>query len=90
VSVLEGKYWHGQSRTGRNDLREEGRNPTERSSQVSIGSGERLRLVTVTGTQAEAIKEAALTRALRRDHDEFLVDTGEDGMSRAFYEELGV
>jgi UDP-GlcNAc3NAcA epimerase len=76
--------------TGRIDHSGKGWNPTVRSSQVSIGSGERLRLVTVTGTRAEAIKEAALTRALRRDHDEFLVDTGEDGMSRAFYEELGV
>ena len=50
-----------------------------------------MRIVTVVGTRPQLIKLAALQPALRRRHDEVLIDTGQhwdDAMAGAFFSEL--
>jgi UDP-N-acetylglucosamine 2-epimerase len=52
-----------------------------------------LRIVSVVGTRPQLIKAAALLPALRREHDEVFVDTGQhydEAMAGAFFEELGL
>jgi UDP-GlcNAc3NAcA epimerase len=52
-----------------------------------------MRVVSVVGTRPQLIKAAALQPVLRRDHEEFFVDTGQhydDTMAGNFFEELGL
>ncbi len=52
-----------------------------------------MRIVSVVGTRPQLIKAAALSPALRRRHDEVLVDTGQhwdEAMAGAFFAELGL
>lgn len=52
-----------------------------------------MRIVSVVGTRPQLIKEAALQPALRREHKEIFVDTGQhydEVMAGAFFEELGL
>jgi UDP-N-acetylglucosamine 2-epimerase len=52
-----------------------------------------MRLVTVVGTRPQLIKAAALQPVLRRDHEDFFIDTGQhydDAMAGSFYDELGL
>jgi UDP-N-acetylglucosamine 2-epimerase len=52
-----------------------------------------MRIVSVVGTRPQLIKAAVLTPALRRRHDETLVDTGQhydDAMAGNFFAELGL
>jgi UDP-N-acetylglucosamine 2-epimerase (non-hydrolysing)/UDP-GlcNAc3NAcA epimerase len=52
-----------------------------------------LRVVTVIGNRPQFVKAAAVSRALRAEHDELLVHTGQhhdDELSTVFVEELGV
>ncbi|MGI8945338.1 MAG: non-hydrolyzing UDP-N-acetylglucosamine 2-epimerase [Thermoleophilaceae bacterium] len=50
-----------------------------------------MRILTVIGNRPQFVKAAAVSRLLRRDHDETLVHTGQhydDALSRVFFEEL--
>ena len=52
-----------------------------------------MRILSVVGTRPQLIKAAALQPALRRDHTDFFVDTGQhydDAMAGDFFEELGL
>jgi UDP-GlcNAc3NAcA epimerase len=52
-----------------------------------------VRIVSVVGTRPQLIKAAALQPALRRDHEEVFVDTGQhydDAMAGNFFDELGL
>ena len=52
-----------------------------------------MRIVTVVGARPQFIKAAALSRALRKEHQEILVHTGQHfdpNMSDIFFEELGI
>jgi UDP-N-acetylglucosamine 2-epimerase (non-hydrolysing)/UDP-GlcNAc3NAcA epimerase len=52
-----------------------------------------LRIVTVIGNRPQFVKAAAVSRALRIEHDEVLVHTGQhydDELSTVFVEELGI
>ena len=52
-----------------------------------------MRIVSVVGTRPQVIKAAALSPALRRRHDEVLVDTGQhwdEAMAGSFFAELGL
>jgi UDP-N-acetylglucosamine 2-epimerase len=52
-----------------------------------------VRIVTVIGNRPQFVKAAAVSRALRAEHDELLVHTGQhhdDELSTVFVEELGV
>jgi UDP-N-acetylglucosamine 2-epimerase len=52
-----------------------------------------MRLVTVIGTRPQLIKAAALQPVLRRDHQDYFVDTGQhydDAMAGSFYDELSL
>ncbi len=52
-----------------------------------------MRVVTVIGNRPQFVKAAAVSRALRAEHDELLVHTGQhhdDELSTVFVEELGV
>jgi len=52
-----------------------------------------VRILSVVGTRPQLIKAAALQPALRRDHTDFFVDTGQhydDAMAGDFFEELGL
>ena len=55
--------------------------------------GARLRFLSVVGTRPQLIKAAALQPALRAQHDEVLVDTGQhwdDNLAGTFFRELGL
>jgi UDP-N-acetylglucosamine 2-epimerase (non-hydrolysing)/UDP-GlcNAc3NAcA epimerase len=52
-----------------------------------------MRIVTVIGNRPQFVKAAAVSSLLRERHEELLVHTGQhydDGLSRVFFEELGV
>jgi len=52
-----------------------------------------LRVVTVIGNRPQFVKAAAVSRPLRKRHDELLVHTGQhydDELTTVFVEELGV
>jgi UDP-N-acetylglucosamine 2-epimerase len=52
-----------------------------------------MRILTVIGNRPQFVKAAAVSRLLRREHDEVLVHTGQhydDELSRVFFEELDV
>jgi len=52
-----------------------------------------MRILTVIGNRPQFVKAAAVSRVLRRSHDELIVHTGQhydDEMSRIFFDELGV
>ena len=52
-----------------------------------------MRILTVIGNRPQFVKAAAVSRRLRRDHEEVLVHTGQhydDELSRVFFDELGV
>jgi UDP-GlcNAc3NAcA epimerase len=52
-----------------------------------------MRIVTIIGNRPQFVKAAAVSRLLRRRHDELLVHTGQhydDELSRIFFDELGV
>jgi UDP-N-acetylglucosamine 2-epimerase len=52
-----------------------------------------MRIVTITGNRPQFVKAAAVSRVLRREHDELLVHTGQhydDELSQVFFDELGV
>jgi UDP-N-acetylglucosamine 2-epimerase len=52
-----------------------------------------MRIVTIIGNRPQFVKAAAVSRLLRREHDELIVHTGQhydDELSRIFFEELGV
>lgn len=52
-----------------------------------------MKIVTVVGARPQFIKAAALSRVLRKDHQEILVHTGQhfdSNMSDIFFEELGI
>ncbi|MEX1141832.1 MAG: UDP-N-acetylglucosamine 2-epimerase (non-hydrolyzing) [Thermoleophilaceae bacterium] len=52
-----------------------------------------MRILTVIGNRPQFVKAAAVSRALRRAHEETIVHTGQhydDEMSRVFFDELGV
>ena len=54
---------------------------------------DRLRVVTVIGNRPQFVKAAAVSRALRAEHDEVLVHTGQhydDELSTVFVDELGI
>src|SRR3954464_14302368 len=52
-----------------------------------------MRLVTVIGNRPQFVKAAAVSKAVREQHEELLVHTGQhydDELSRIFFEELGI
>jgi UDP-N-acetylglucosamine 2-epimerase len=52
-----------------------------------------MRIVTVVGNRPQFVKAAAVSRPLRRHHEELLIHTGQhhdDELSRVFFEELGI
>jgi UDP-N-acetylglucosamine 2-epimerase len=52
-----------------------------------------MRIVTIIGNRPQFVKAAAVSRVLRREHDELLVHTGQhydDELSQVFFDELGV
>lgn len=52
-----------------------------------------MKIVTIIGTRPQTIKAASLSRRLREDHEEILVDTGQHydkNMSEIFYKELEI
>jgi len=52
-----------------------------------------MRILTVIGNRPQFVKAAAVSRLLRKSHDELIVHTGQhydDEMSRVFFDELGV
>lgn len=52
-----------------------------------------MRVVTIVGARPQFIKAAPMSCALRRDHEEYLIHTGQHydaGMSDVFFEELGI
>ena len=52
-----------------------------------------MRILTVIGNRPQFVKAAAVSRLLRKEHDEVLVHTGQhydDELSRVFFDELGV
>jgi UDP-N-acetylglucosamine 2-epimerase (non-hydrolysing)/UDP-GlcNAc3NAcA epimerase len=52
-----------------------------------------MKIVTVVGARPQFIKAAALSRVLRKEHQEILVHTGQhfdSNMSDVFFEELGI
>jgi UDP-N-acetylglucosamine 2-epimerase len=52
-----------------------------------------MRIATIIGNRPQFVKAAAVSRIIRRDHDEKLIHTGQhydDELSRIFFEELGV
>ena len=52
-----------------------------------------MRIVTIVGARPQFIKAAPLSVALRREHEEFLVHTGQhydDNMSDVFFREMGI
>jgi UDP-N-acetylglucosamine 2-epimerase len=52
-----------------------------------------MRIVTIIGNRPQFVKAAAVSRRLRKRHDELLVHTGQhydDELSRVFFDELGV
>ena len=52
-----------------------------------------MRVVTVIGNRPQFVKAAAVSRALRAEHDEVLVHTGQhydDELSTVFVDELGI
>jgi UDP-GlcNAc3NAcA epimerase len=52
-----------------------------------------MRVASVVGTRPQLIKAAALQPVLRRDHDEYFIDTGQhwdDNMAGAFFRDLGL
>jgi UDP-N-acetylglucosamine 2-epimerase len=52
-----------------------------------------MRVASVVGTRPQLIKAAALQPILRRDHDEYFIDTGQhwdDNMAGAFFRDLGL
>jgi UDP-GlcNAc3NAcA epimerase len=52
-----------------------------------------MRIVTIVGNRPQFVKAAAVSRVLRREHDELLVHTGQhydDELSQVFFDELGV
>lgn len=52
-----------------------------------------MRVLTVVGARPQFIKAAAVSRELRRNHDEVLIHTGQhydEAMSDVFFEELGI
>ena len=52
-----------------------------------------MRILSIVGTRPQLIKAAALSPALRSQHDEILVDTGQhydEAMAGAFFSELGL
>ncbi len=55
--------------------------------------GNRLKIVTVVGARPQFIKAAAVSRVIRREHEEILVHTGQhydSNMSDIFFEELQI
>ena len=53
----------------------------------------RLKVVTVVGARPQFVKAAVLSRELRKDNDEILVDTGQhydEGLSAVFFDELDI
>ena len=57
------------------------------------GKEENMKIVTVVGARPQFIKAAAGSRALRKEHEEILVHTGQhfdDNMSAVFFREMGV
>ena len=52
-----------------------------------------MRIVTIVGNRPQFVKAAAVSRLIRRDHEERMIHTGQhydDELSRIFFEELGV
>src|ERR687888_567063 len=52
-----------------------------------------MRIVTVVGNRPQFVKAAAVSRLLRKEHEEVLIHTGQhydDELSRIFFEELAV
>src|SRR3954454_4055910 len=52
-----------------------------------------MRIATVVGNRPQFVKAAAVSRELRKEHDEVLVHTGQhydDELSAIFFEELGI
>ncbi len=52
-----------------------------------------MKILTVVGARPQFVKAAAVSRVLRRDHEEVLVHTGQhydEGMSDVFFEELSI
>src|SRR5215211_2839507 len=52
-----------------------------------------VRIVTIIGNRPQFVKAAAVSRKLRKTHEELIVDTGQhydDELSRVFFDELGV
>lgn len=52
-----------------------------------------MRIVSIVGARPQFVKAAALSHVLRREHDEFLIHTGQHfdaAMSDVFFEELGL
>src|SRR3954468_13146718 len=52
-----------------------------------------MHVVTVVGNRPQFVKAAAVSLPLRREHDEYLIHTGQhydDELSRIFFDELGI
>src|ERR1700742_4388944 len=52
-----------------------------------------MHVVTVVGNRPQFVKAAAVSLLLRREHDEYLIHTGQhhdDELSRIFFDELGI
>ena len=52
-----------------------------------------MRIASVVGNRPQFVKAAAVSRALREDHEELLIHTGQhydDEMSQVFFDELGI